>query len=60
MTERTRAHKARWRATKDGRRLVCICGWPGEETLPPGAQTARLFLDHVRTARLEKLAEVLA
>lgn len=60
MTERTRAHKARWRATKDGRRLVCICGWPGEELLAPGHETAEKFLAHVREARAEKLAEALA
>lgn len=60
MTERTRAHKARWRRTAKGRRLVCLCGWPGAEDLAPGYETARLFLAHVREARLEKLAEVLS
>lgn len=51
MTARTLAHKARWRRTPKGRRLVCICGWPGELTLIPGAATARAFLQHINDVK---------
>lgn len=51
MTARTLAHKARWRRTPAGRRLVCLCGWPGQLTLLPGATTARAFLAHIRDVK---------
>lgn len=54
MTARTLAHKARWRRTPAGRRLVCLCGWPGQLTLLPGATTARAFLNHIRDMKTQQ------
>lgn len=52
MTERVHAHKARWRRTTEGRRLVCLCGWPNDRAdLAPGAETAKAFLVHLRETR---------
>ena len=51
MTVRTLTHKARWRRTAQGRRLVCLCGWPNDLSLSPGAETARQFLHHIRETR---------
>lgn len=57
MTARTLAHKARWRRTPGGRRLVCLCGWPHELTMLPGAATARAFLTHIREAKAQQRQE---
>jgi hypothetical protein len=54
MTERVHAHKARWRRTPSGRRLVCLCGWPYNLTMIPGATTARAFLQHIREVKAQQ------
>ena len=56
MTARTLAHKARWRRSGNGRCLVCLCGWPADATLTPGAATARAFLQHIREVKKREVA----